>query len=64
MNHFVLLRICFSESGYNFFIFQESLMSQDENYDQGDSVIDVLAVVAIVLLPVVAVVFYLSGLPG
>ncbi len=39
-------------------------MSQDEKQDQGDSVVDALAVVGMVLLPVVAVVFYLSGLPS
>ena len=39
-------------------------MSQEKNQDQGDSVVDALAVVAMVLLPVVAVVFYLSGLPS
>jgi hypothetical protein len=39
-------------------------MSQDENQDQGDGVGDALAVVAMVLLPVVAVVYYLQGLPS
>jgi len=39
-------------------------MSQEKNHDKGDSVVDALAVVAMVLLPVVAVVFYLSGLPS
>jgi|TARA_B110000908_G_C10097669_1_gene377085 hypothetical protein len=39
-------------------------MSQDENQDQGDGVVDALAVVAMVLLPVVAVVYYLQGLPS
>ena len=39
-------------------------MSQEKNHDQGDSVVDALAAVAMVLLPVVAVVFYLSGLPS
>jgi|TARA_Y100000385_G_C12760649_1_gene494920 hypothetical protein len=39
-------------------------MSQEENQDQGDSVVDALGVVAMVLLPVVAIVFYLSGLPS
>ena len=39
-------------------------MSQEKNHDQSDSVVDALAVVAMVLLPVVAVVFYLSGLPS
>lgn len=39
-------------------------MSEDKNQDQGDGVVDALAVVAMVLLPVIAVVFYLSGLPS
>ena len=39
-------------------------MSQDENQDQSDGVVDALAVVAMVLLPVVAVVYYLQGLPS
>lgn len=39
-------------------------MSQVENQDQGDGVVDALAVVAMVLLPVVAVVYYLQGLPS
>ena len=39
-------------------------MSQEENQDQGDSAVDALGVVAMVLLPVVAIIFYLSGLPS
>ena len=39
-------------------------MSQNEGQAQGDGFVDALAVVAVVLLPVVAVVYYLSGLPS
>ena len=44
--------------------FEERAMSQNEGQDQGDGLVDALAVVAVVLLPVVAVVYYLSGLPS
>ena len=39
-------------------------MSQNEGLEQGDGLVDALAGVAVVLLPVVAVVYYLSGLPS
>lgn len=42
-------------------------MSQNEDaqkQESGDSSADALAAVSIVLIPVVAVVFYLSGLPS
>lgn len=39
-------------------------MGQNDGQDQEDGFVDVVAVVAVVLLPVVAIVYYLAGLPS
>jgi hypothetical protein len=39
-------------------------MSQTENEDSGDAMVDAMGAVAIVVIPVIAVVYFLSGLPS